>query len=49
MAFSWASKLVYEKVFGSDDLDLGSLAEKEPEYSCLLASDIYVYHGKWGE
>ena len=45
----WPEKLVCEEVFGSDDVELGNLADKAPENPCLLANDIDVYHGKWAE
>ena len=34
---------------GSNYLELGNLADKAPENSCLIENDIYVYHGKWVE
>ena len=49
VAVSWPSKLVCEEVYGSDDIYLGNLSDKAPENPCLLANDIDVYHGKWGE
>ena len=45
----WPEKLFCEEVFGSDDVELGNLADKAPENSCLIKNDIDVYHGKWGE
>ena len=36
-------------MFGSDDVELGNLADKAPENSCLIKNDIDLYHGKWGE
>ena len=45
----WTEKLVCEEVFVSDDVELGNLSDKASENTCLLANDIDVYHGKWGE
>ena len=49
VAVSWPAKLVCEELFGYDDVDIVNLADKAPENICLLANDIDVYNGKWGE
>ena len=49
MSSLWTEKKFCEEVFGSDDVELGNLADKAPENPCLLANDIDVYHGKWAE
>ena len=49
VAVLWPAKLVCKEVYGSDDTNIGNLSDKAPENPCLLANDIDVYHGKWGE
>ena len=34
---------------GSDDADLGNLADKAPENPWIISNDIDVYNCKWGE
>ena len=46
VAGSFPLKLVCKEVFGSDDVELGYLADKAPENIFPIANNIDVYHGK---
>lgn len=46
---SWPAKLICDVMFSCGDLELDDIVDDLPEDPGLIANDIDVYHGNWGD